>query len=376
MWYGSDDFDTFVKQAHTVCSKIEVWNGSKILVNSDEDVEVSLIEGSVQVQRMADIRRTMNFTVTLANKTFYKTYFDPLLGYDIRLYRGILYPDNTREYIPLGVFKLDTVTTEAQGERIKMTASGFDRARLVAQNAWTGPYSIASGTAQTAAIEAVITNRATGFTPTFNIKVSATTTPALFYSQNDAPWEQVKALSEGIGYETFFDPIGAACVFPVPDPTKDVVSLDLTAGPNGVRLGNLVRSINMQETYNGVIVKGSAPWLLFPVSGEAWDDDPASPTWRGGAFGARPKFVDSAVVTSGAQATAAAQAELYKVLGKTEQIDFSVLPDPRLDAGDIVRIYDAVLDIYGTYVLETLSIPMLSGAVTGTTRLYTRSVAA
>ena len=376
MWNASELFDSVIGTAHTTCAKIEIWSGSEIQASSEDSTAISLVDGNVQVQRDADVRRTCSWAVSLVDKATYKAYFDPLLGFEYRLFRCICYPDGTKEYVPLGLFKIDTATTVAQGSRLYFNATGFDRARLIAQNPWTTPFSVANATNQITAITNVIANRAAGFTYDVNTGTTTTTTPSLFYSQNDAPWDVVKFLSQGIGFETYFDQVGALCSFPVIDPLTGAIALDLTAGPNGVRIGNLSRSINMQETYNGVVCRGSAPWLLYPVTGEAWDDDPVSPTWRGGAFGSKPKFIDSATVTSQAQAQAAAQAELYKVLGKTETIDFTVLPDPRLDVGDIVRIYDTVLDIFGLYVIDTLNIPLLAGPVTGTTRLYTRSVTA
>lgn len=374
MWYSSDEFDARVRSTHTACAKIEVWNGRNLLLTSDEDPNISIAGGSVTVQRKAEVRRSLNATVLLSNTSYYRTYLDPLLGYDVMVSRGVIYADDTREYVPLGVFKLDTVSIDVRENGLMLTVTGFDRARMIAKNPWTGPFSIASGTEYTAAMQAVINSRASGFTPSYNMVTSALTTPALFYSEKDNPWQQVQKFSDAIGHDVRFDNMGVATSTPIVDPTTAPVVLDVTAGETAIRVGNLKRSVNVTETYNGVIVRGSAPWLLFPVTGEAWDDDPSSPTWRGGPYGSRPKVIDSAVVSTNGQAAAAAQAELFNTLGATEQIVFNMLPDPRYDVNDVVRVYDPELSTYSRNVIDQLTIPLLSGEVVATTRQYSRSV--
>ena len=375
MWYQSDTFDTLVRQTHTVCAKVEVWSGRNLIVSSDYDTSVSLIGGQVTINRTADSRRTCSLDIMLSSLSDYRSFFDPLLGYDIIPSRGIIYSDGTREYVPLGVFKADTVDSEIRTDGMTISLNGFDRSRSIAMNPWSVPFSIASGTEYTAAMQAIITSRASGFTPEYSMTVSANNLPgALFFTNRDNAWQQIDRLATAIGYDVFFDNIGVCVARPIVDPNTAPVVLDLTAGSTALRLGNLKKNINVGETYNGVIVRGSAPWLLFPVTGEAWDDDPASPTWRGGPFGARAKVIDNAVVTNGTQATAAAQAELFNTLGAVERISFATLPDPRLDVNDVVRIYDGDLGVYGKYVIESLTIPMNRGQVTGSVRLYSRSI--
>jgi hypothetical protein len=118
---------------------------------------------------------------------------------------------------------------------------------------------------------------------------------------------------------------------------------------------------DVKNLFNGVVVRGNAPWLRFPVSGEAYDDNPASPTYHLGPYGDRPKIVESAAVGSDADCVAMATGLLGKTVGYDEQGTFTGLVNPALDAGDVVTVtVEGLLLEQVSCALDTFTIPLLA----------------
>lgn len=371
MWSSSQEFASLMKRSHTYSSKVEVWNDSVLIASTETaDFGLSLVGGSVTVDRRSQTRRTFSFKMLAKDRATYAKYLDPLLGYDLRPYRGAVLSNGTIEWIPLGVFKFDTTNVRnIEGTITTVEGSAYDRASIIARNVWSTTYRVPSGTNQATAIVNIASNRATGFTLTSIVQTSTTAvTPELNYNPQDDPAAAMTTLAEGIACEWYFDQLGYLNIVPTPDPTTGTPTLDLSSGSSAVRIGDLQETYSIQDTKNGVIVRGSAPWLLFPVSGEAWDDDPFSPTYRYGPFGQRPIIVDDPVVADATACTNAAKAKLSKIVGISQEIRFNVLPDPRLDVGDIVAVYNSDTKWLSYYVLDQLSIPLFAGSITGTTR--------
>jgi len=61
-------------------------------------------------------------------------------------------------------------------------------------------------------------------------------------------------------------------------------------GTDGVLL-SLKRSANAATTYNGVIATGEGTSAEDRGAGEAWDEEPTSPTYRYGEYGQVPRLL-------------------------------------------------------------------------------------
>jgi hypothetical protein len=132
--------------------------------------------------------------------------------------------------------------------------------------------------------------------------------------------------------------------------------------------------VNIREVYNGVICRGEAPWLLFPISGEFWDEEPTSETWRSGSFGEKPLIVGDSTATTNAQCATIAESEFHKVAGVSEEVVFNGLKDPILSVGDTLLVEAHELDGKyhepgsGLYTLDEITYPLGSRPMTGTVR--------
>lgn len=381
-YYVSDAVKATFLSSHTAVARVDIINtavgsaaaGVKASTRSND---FSISSGSVQLQRGASVRRTVTVELILESYSVFRDALDPRLGYQLKPYRGFVADATAAEvFIPLGVFVIDTCTINRLADgRYKYRATGYDRSKVVDRNTFTSPVSFASGTTYTSAINTIYSGRVgTAFDPIYVAETVATTLPGtVTFSENDSPWSAIQTLSDSIGCDTFFDQDGVLRTQTIPDPSTVVPIIDIASDTLGVQIGALSETYSISETFNAVYVNGSAPWLLFSVQGLARDEDPASPTYYLGPFGLRPKIIQSALVTDVTQANSVAAAELSKILGRTRKVDFTILPLPFLDIGDVVRTADQESRRYARHIVDSLQIPIIGNSMSGSLRQFKES---
>jgi len=116
----------------------------------------------------------------------------------------------------------------------------------------------------------------------------------------------IVALLTSAGAELFFDDTGLIVARNQPRLTSALV-WTVDAGESGVLL-TADRERSRARTYNTVVVTCESIDGLVPWAPQiAYDDDPASPTYYLGPFGLVPYFYVSPLLTTTAQALAAAK---------------------------------------------------------------------
>lgn len=402
MYPVSDEFKAQVRTSHTATVRAEVWQGDQRLVTLDA------VDGQVDIDARRSVRRTCSLQVsdsgpmtTVEEIPGTSTYDDIILlytdyptmessiasyaelapvgqyrtiivdspiipvdaygfltpyGNEIRLWRGVVLPDGTSEEVPLGVFVIVNVEIAETPSGTTLSVTGADRSLRISRARWTEPYAIRS-TATESAIDALLLDRWIDVETSFS-ETGATINKATFGTEADTdPWQDALKLAQSAGHELFFDGNGVAVL----EPTRDYE----TATPDAVYLQDdeamvldLTRSLNADETYNGVIATGEGTELADVYRGEAWDEDPDSPTYRYGAFGQVPRFYSSSLLSSDDQAQAAAESILARGKGLTEQINWTQIVDPSLDAGDVVVVVNENAKVNRTLILDRLTIPL------------------
>lgn len=373
-------FGTTVDGPHTVIAQVDVWKqGGKTLLYSSKmsSIKANTLDGSVTINRSSGPRRQFSLSMVLQDYSLYTKYFDPRLNYDIRLHRGIRYSDGSEELIPLGVFRAETATLTSSADGLRLDLSGQDMSLPFSQRKFYTSFNIDPITYSSpfdAIQNLVATYGPVSEYQSVDILVSPTSyaLPIMAFTDRDNPWASLQKIAEALEAEAYYDAKGLLYVKKIVDPSTMSPVLDVTSSVLNMRTGKLVRSINTSNTYNGVIVRGSAPWLLLPVEGSAYDEEGFSPTFRYGPFGERPELIEDAVVTSSVQAAAVALARLNKIRGASEQVTFEMIPDPRLDVSDVVTINDSYLGLYDKLSIDTLTIPLMHGKMTGTLKLAVR----
>lgn len=358
------------------------YNGTYWGTNKPAPPKIRLLDGSVTSDRSQPIQGNARLTFLDTTGTGAgQSLLDPVSANEIQIYRGIkinnpLLPPNFSslddwEAIKLGWFTVSDLQITRYGDALVYEATLQDRGWRIDNNPWRVAYSINQITNNAVQmIKAIVTDRAKGFTPQFDVLTASTyTTPtAQNWDRSTPPWSgAVQNLAVSAQLEVFFDWRGVCVIRDVVDPLN-ATPVAIYSKDSEVLLQPPQRAVPGDEIFNGVVVRGTAGWLLFPIVGEAWDDDPASPTWRLGQFGERPKNIDNAQVGTDAAATAIAVTEFGKIKGVWEDMSFQVMPDASLETGDVVRVDDLALGVQQKLVIEQRVLPLVQGAMTTKSR--------
>jgi hypothetical protein len=141
---------------------------------------------------------------------------------------------------------------------------------------------------------------------------------------------------------------------PVPDPRYGVPvwSFDDTDNPSIVEAKRLLSD---EQTFNDIVVIGQSSSSQNPVSAEAYDDDPSSPTYILGPYGRVSQRVTFSLITTQDQAQDAANATLYNSLGAAETVTIVVVPMPALEPGDVIQVTTPEVGATGTYYINSMT---------------------
>lgn len=332
----------------------------QIIHSSSDQVASTVTASSVVVDSKSSVRRSLNVngrSDQAADPTglWRKDLLGPMSGNEIIVYRGMMIGANP-QYVQLGVFVPTEFERVEAADGFFFSLRGNDRSDILRAAPFKKPYTVNSGVNYVQAIKDLINFFMSSYNLTFLTDTTTETTPRLVYGTQENPWEKILELAEAVEMEVYFDHLGNVNIKKIPDPKTITPSMWLTANETGIVVKPISAFESLETVRNGVIVRGSAPWLITPVYGEAWDMNPASPLYRYGPLGERPEIIEKATVLSNAQAEAMAIAKLNKYLGIQEDIKFTSLVDPRIDVGD--GIYFSVGATTGTYLIDTVEIPL------------------
>jgi hypothetical protein len=122
---------------------------------------------------------------------------------------------------------------------------------------------------------------------------------------------------------------------------------------------DMSREYSDEGVFNGFIVTGeSVGDQLPPVRGEAWDENPTSPTYRFGPYGEVPGFITDNLAKTAEQCQAIARAQLNLVLGATSRLNMTGICNPSYECGDIVQVKRDKAKVDGLYVVDAFSVPL------------------
>jgi hypothetical protein len=322
----SDRFLPRLAESHQIATEV-------LLILTDGRVlDLPHEDGSVQVDWKAAIRRTC--TVTVADPALIpRTPSDQLATYGARLRasRGVYYGDGTKEMVPLGVFRLDDVGGDVNDGPV--TLAGKDLSVIVADDKFTAPYQV-SGTvagAVTALIQRSLPDAAVVST-IVDVAIGRKT-----YDIEADPWAACQEIAAVAGAVVYCSPDGVFTIATLPDVSTTTPVWDVAAGEGGAYI-RATRSMSSAGVHNGVLARGeNTADNVAPVQYLATDNDTSSPTYWGGPFGRRPDFYSSPTLTTTSACQNAAQLLLLRKKAPNAAGDISSLPNPALEAGDVLR---------------------------------------
>lgn len=354
----TERFYEAIRKSHRVISWVDV------IAPDQEVVRLPAIEGQVDVDRTAAVRRKLTCQC-----------IDPLglltprgegeiltpYGTELRAYRGVRYSDAPDDYevSNLGIFRLSRSSiTDNNAGSPSIQLEGSDRARSISRDKFKVPYVIASGSDAMNALKDIAKQTFADIEFDAITSPVTTTAPLLFEAGGD-PWEAIHKLAVSMGCEAYFDVDGRLAVLP-PHEIGALPSPDFTyMEGQGNTMLDLSREYNDEGVYNGVIVTGEALGdQLPPVRGEAWDENPASPTYRYGPYGEVPAFITDNLAKTAGQCATIAQSQLALILGAASRLNITGIVNPSYECGDIVRVKRGKAKVDGLYVVDAFSIPL------------------
>ena len=311
-----------------------------------------LLGGSMSVNASGRIRRTSRVAL-LGNYPEINS-----VNCEFKLEKAI-----NDEYVPIGVFRVEDPKIAIDRNGAITTFEGYDRFHLLQQLRLPAPYTIPHLTPLDQAIANLIGSRYPSLPIQFDstsYKVQGTT----FEEQTD-PLEKAIDMAKSGGMDLYVDVNGAARLTPVVD--IDSSKVDITFGTEA-RILKSDQGTSARNTYNHAIAIGEHPSLATPLRSEAFDDNPTSLTYYLGDFLDRPTWIRSQFISSQAQCDAAAKALLLRSSGRIQQIGVTGIPDPALDANDVLRLYQSDYGVDVIASVESFTMQLFGGDMPITTR--------
>lgn len=338
-----------------------------------DDPYLAIAEGaSISVDSNAAVRRTLNLPIADTDGLVPLNAASPILpfGNEIVVEMGVTLADGTEEYVTVGVFGIQEAETNDNGT-LTLGLQCSDRAQKVIDARLTKAYKIAkttnTATAIAALIEAGVPNLPMSFVST------QSDTPAMVIEEGADRWNEGQTMGSADGLDLYFDAEGILRLNTVPDPADPDAPIAFTFAEDGI-LGSVRVKVSSEKTYSHAVFTGEPQDNRAPVRADAYDTDPASPTYYLGPFGDKPVFLSTPIVSTDAtkaraQAKAAAERLLNKHKGGSREISFTSPPIPSLEGGDLIRITRAASDVDAVFVLDSFTLPLdPSGEMTASVR--------
>jgi hypothetical protein len=328
---------------------------------SPTGTEIPVIDGDVQFDWTADVYATLDLTTD-------GTGWDPRHGNDTRqpygteiyVERGIVAGGST-EWVGLGYFKIMAVEQDTPPSGpLRITAS--DRMQTVIDGQILQPITFAS----TATVAAVFTQLVGDVYPdvtiSFDWDATSDTLGAAQVTDSDRHGFLTQ-LATSRGKVFYFDYTGTLIVKDIPQPGDPV--WQVAAGAGGV-LVSAQRTLNRDGVYNAVVAQADGGDTTQPVA-IAIDTDPTSPTYFYGPYGQVPQFWSSPLITTAAQAQAAAGTILLRSSTLPRRVAFTAVPNPALEPLDLVEVSYGGGAPTDELTIDTLMVPLTAAqALSGT----------
>lgn len=345
----SDRFLRRITESHDIAVEVDLFT------TSGQVIPLDVTGGSVTIDRGQDIRRTCS--VSSADVSLIpRTPSDQLATYGarLRIAVGVEYGDGSRETVPQGVFRLDSIDGDPVMGPVTLQGKAIEC--IIQDDLFTVPYravgtvvTAVTGLIQRSLPAAEIVSRIT------DVGIGATT-----WDVQGDPWAAVQEVAATAGAVVYTDGDGVFVIAALPDLLTAVPVWEVSAGEGGV-LVSANRGMSADGVYNGVYASGEdAGSDAPPVSALVVDTDTGSPTYWGGPFGRRPQFYSSSTLTSIGACTAAATLKLAAAKAPNATGDLSSLPNPALEPGDVLRVTyaDGIRELHQ---VANLTVPLDTG---------------
>ena len=368
MYETSDRFRQVMAGSHRAVMRARLLPNIQFGANPTGGLEIPIKSGDVKMASTTDVKATLECEVP-------GDYWDSVRPYGAELFveRGVDYGDGTKEYVPLGYFRIQKVDqASAPAGPIKISAQ--DRIAQLKDVRLIYPYSYPAGLTHRQLFDRLVN----GYTD----PVGSTTGGPLVIAYGMYYPVSVPIIFEGYDGDRATLPAGTvkddvyAAIADIVDARSCVVMFDrigqmvitsrerapgvpsiYTVKPG--KAGNLVsasRSLTRDGVYNIVVSRGSDPANLTGYR-LAYNNDTGSALYWAGPFGPIPRYYSSPLLKTSDQADAAAETVLSRYKGLPSGLATVSLPDPSLDPLDPITVQ--IGTTLEDHVIDEITIPLV-----------------
>jgi hypothetical protein len=321
----------------------------------ESDLSALLVDGQVNVDGNADVTRTATVTLLDPHRTLVfdsDSPADSALFLDRMLF--IFYSVVVNgTWIDIPVFTGPMSKLDRSGDTVVVEAQGKE---WLAMGACWRPYTLRKGMLATAAIRALLYDRAGEVD--LNIPDLPTRLPRnISLSRESVPWVTARAIAHSLNRQLFYDGGGTCRLRPYPGTPLFTYTAAMMTGPLVISYGG--------DTINTVWVTGATPKgskSAVTYTAVAAPSHPLSPI-RLGRFNA-PRYLLSVVqddtIRSTTDAKTIATRQLNAALLQAVSVTFDALPIPHLEPSDVVLVNAPEGSV--TFSLSTYSLPLTTSA--------------
>jgi hypothetical protein len=336
----SADFLRTITQTKKLVAKADLlYNGELTATN------LHVQDWTLTIDRNATNRRSGSLTLVEPSMIpSISTALNPY-GIELVLNVGVQYFDGTSELVPVGVFPVEVTSWEDAFYQPLPKIQFYDRSKTVERARALTPTD-KGGMFSRDLVFHLIDDI---LPPGLKGNVSYNYDPTL--GDEKLPggtmfdyerWDFIKIAAEVIRAEAFFDVLGNVTIQPPPVLNSMTKGSDaawvVSAGTRGA-LVKAQRSVSRTNVYNIVSVYGSVPSSNLPQPvAHAFDTDPLSATYYLGPFGQSALRINNSLLTTVGQCQQVANLKLNEATGRARALTMSCLPNPALDAGDLLLV--------------------------------------
>lgn len=326
--------------------------------------DLTLHDGSITAASTSQVRWTAR-SLIISGATIGRRALSPY-GARIRVFMRMHYDRHTTETVPLGVYRVEEVSQ--QGLRPgRAQVDGLSLEAQVQDERFHTPRSLDIGPG-----EYWVTKLIKEVLPEIGIswRLGDSLVPQLVEEKDR--WGLIDgrsrdpSIAKSLGGRVFCDSRGSFVAAPVPT-LEDPAVWELAAGPGGA-LVEPQQTLSREGVYNQIVASGATENGQPPIGPAiASDDDPVSPTYHKGPFGAVPLFYTSKLLTTFQQCQAAALALLAPRLGLAQKVSVSTLLNYALEPDDVITV-TMPGGAQENHIIDSITYPLTGGSMSLQTR--------
>lgn len=349
MWPTSSRWPETIAGSTGIELNVDVWRGG---IRLRQDLPIEPGGARITVDGTSQVRRTCQLTV--ADPSLRPVYWTDMLspaGTELHVTSGVRYPDGTVEMVPVGVFRIDEVTTPF-GDVV--VVSGSDRTKVLIEDRFLKPAQSLTTNTVVQEITRIIQYSLPTATVT-NLTTDSTTCPKMTWEQDTSPWSAVEELATSIGAEVAPNGEGVFVIRTQPTPSDPPV-WTAAVGESGIIVGGSER-MTRDGVFNAVTARNDPADGTAPIQYTAKDLTVGSPTHWDSAFGHRPRVYSSSALNTVGKCTAAALSILNRSTAPARTVTAQVIPNPAVDYGDVANLVlpDGTVEVH---MVQSFTLPL------------------